>query len=94
MECIDNKGLKYDSFLHQVSVKKPGNKRAYSTTIKQELITIDEIEAVKKEFLQRCSEMPEKSLKNYGKYCIEYKAPYEGKEHIYTEFIMGFLAMD
>lgn len=94
MECIDNKDLKYESFLHQVSVKKPGDKLAYSTTIKQEWVTPDEIEAVKEEFLKRCSEMPEKSFKNYGKYCIEYKAPYEGKEHIYTEFIMGFLATE
>jgi hypothetical protein len=87
MDCLDNKDIPYESYIHKLGVKEQDDKFGYFTPRFEVRIDPSEIEFEKAEFVNRCDEMTGKDVIRHHKYCVEYKR--EG--YTYLEYIMGFV---
>ena len=85
-------GIKYESYFYKIGVKKPKNNLGYFTPLIEKMVSVDEIDEVRKNFLSQSETISkiDSKVKYYNKFCREWK---DG-DKCFLEYIMGFLAID
>lgn len=85
-------GIKYESYFYKMGVKKSNDKLGYFTPLLEKMVSLDEIDKVKKKFLGKSETISKIDSKvvYYNKYCREWK---DG-DKTFLEYIMGFVALD
>lgn len=85
-------GIKYESYFYKIGVKKPKNNLGYFTPLLEKMVSVDEIDEVKKNFLSQSETISKIDSKviYHNKYCREWK---DG-DKMFIEYIIGFVALD
>lgn len=85
-------GIKYESYFYKIGVKKSKNNLGYFTPLLEKMVSVDEIDKVKKRFLSQSETISKIDSKvvYYNKYCREWK---DG-DKTFLEYIMGFVSIN
>lgn len=86
------KGVKYDSYYYKMGVKKSNDNLGYFTPLLENTVPVEEIETVKKKFLEdgeTISKIDSKVI-YHNKYCREWK---DG-DKTFIEYIIGFVSIN
>lgn len=84
--------IKYSSYFYKLGAKKSNDNLDYFTPLIEKIVSVDEIDIVKQDFLNKSETISkiDSKVKYYNKFCREWK---DG-DKCFLEYIMGFLAID
>ena len=84
--------VKYESYFYKMGVKKSNDKLGYFTPLLENMVSLDEIDAVKKKFLDENETIFKIDSKviYHNKYCREWK---DG-DKTFIEYIIGFVSLN
>ena len=81
--------IKYSSHFYKLGVKKSNDNLGYFTPLIEKIVSVDEIDIVKQNFLNKSETILriDSKVKYYNKYCREWK---DGNK-TFIEYIIGFV---